>query len=219
MSKRVAVILSGCGHLDGAEVREAVLALLYLDQNGANVQCFAPNIKQMHVINHLNGEETSEERNVLVEAARIARGDIQDLANLNVDEFAALVIPGGYGVAKNLSDLAVKGAVASVNADFKRVINSFIEQQKPIGAICIAPAVLAASISGKHSATLTIGDDESTASAIESFGSNHKKCSTDNFVYDEKLKIASCSAYMREDSISSVAKGIEKLVQKVISEA
>ena len=215
--KHIAVILSGCGYLDGAEIRESVLTLLYLDQLGAKVQCFAPDIMQMHVVNHLSGEEVpSESRNVLVEAARIARGEVQDLANLNAASFDGLVIPGGFGVAKNLSDLAVKGPQATVNSEFQRVVKAFLAQQKPIGAICIAPAVLAAAIQGDHSATLTIGDDEGTASAIEAFGSSHQNCETAAYVFDEKLKIASCSAYMREDSISAVAKGIEQVVRQVI---
>lgn len=215
----VAVILSGCGYLDGAEIRESVLTLLYLDQQGAKVQCFAPDIDQMHVVNHLSGEETGETRNVLVESARIARGDIKDLATLNADEFDALLIAGGFGVAKNLSNLAIKGPDATVNEDFKRVTKAFLAQHKPIGAICIAPAVLTAAISGDYTPAVTIGDDAGTASVIESFGGIHQNCDTDGLVYDESLKIASCSAYMREDDISRVAKGIEQVVSKVLKTA
>ncbi len=218
--KNVAVILSGCGYLDGAEIREAVLTLLYLDQQGASVQCFAPNINQMHVVNHLNSEEAvGESRNVLTESARIARGDVKNLATLDTNEFDALLIPGGFGVAKNLSDLAVKGTDATVNDDFKRVTKTFLDQQKPIGAICIAPAVLAAAVSGNYAPTLTIGDDAGTAGAIEAFGGTHQNCETAAFIYDESLKIASCSAYMREDSLANVAKGIEQVVSKVITAA
>lgn len=215
----VAVILSGCGYLDGAEIRESVLSLLYLDEQGAAVQCYAPDIPQMHVMDHHSGEETGEARNVLKEAARIGRGEVKDLATLNASHYDALVIPGGFGVAKNLSDLAVKGTDATVNSDFKSTILAFLEQQKPIGAICIAPAVLAAAVAGTHSPTLTIGDDAGTAGAIEAFGGTHQNCETAAFVYDDALKIASCSAYMREDSLAAVAKGIEQVITKVIEAA
>ncbi|MDG1287428.1 MAG: isoprenoid biosynthesis glyoxalase ElbB [Rickettsiales bacterium] len=218
--KNIAVILSGCGYLDGAEIRESVLTLLYLDQQGASVQCFAPDIEQMHVVNHLTGEEVaSESRNVLTESARIARGEVKDLAHLNATVFDALLIPGGFGVAKNLSDLAIKGADATVNDDFKRVTKDFLSQQKPIGAICIAPAVLAAAVSGDYAPTLTIGDDADTAGAIEAFGGTHQNCESAAYIYDETLKIASCSAYMREDKLANIAKGIEQVVNKVMAAA
>lgn len=217
---KTAVILSGCGHLDGAEVREAVLSLLYLDQQGAEVQCFAPDMAQTQVINHLTGQEApGETRNVLAEAARIARGKIKKLAELKAADFDALVIPGGFGVAKNLSDLAFKGAEASVQPEFKRVVLEFLDQQKPIGAICIAPAVLAAAVSGKYQPTVTIGEDAGTTAAIEAFGGHHQNCASSGYVYDDQLKIASCSAYMRDDSLAEIAKGIEQVVKKVISTA
>ena len=217
--KNIAVILSGCGYLDGAEIRESVLSLLYLDQAGAKVQCYAPDIEQMHVVNHLKGEPTEETRNVLVEAARIARGNIKDLNQLNEVEFDGVVIPGGFGVAKNLSDLAVKGTDATVNADFKKTIHAFLKAGKPVGAICIAPAVLAAAVKDEYNTTLTIGDDADTAAAITAFGSTHQNCETANFIYDKTHKIASCSAYMREDSLANVAKGIEQVINKVIADA
>lgn len=217
--KKVAVILSGCGYLDGAEIRESVLALLYLDQQKAEVSIFAPDIPQMHVVDHLSTKELSESRNVMQEAARIARGDVEPLSTLKADKFDALVIPGGFGVAKNLSDFAVKGAGCHVNDSFKRIVLSFLDQKKPIGAICIAPAVLAVALKDKYSPTLTIGDDAGAVSAIEACGAIHQNCATSDFVYDEKHKIASCSAYMREDSLAEVAKGIEKVVSKVLSVA
>jgi len=214
---KAAVILSGCGHKDGAEIRESVLALLYLDQHHATVQCFAPDCEQTDVVNHLTGETTKESRNVLVEAARIARGDIQPLTKLNPADFDALVIPGGFGAAKNLSDLATKGPDATVRPEFRAAVLGFLKQQKPIGAICIAPAVLAAAVKGEYAPTLTIGDDTGTAAAITAMGSTHKNCTTADFVYDETTRIASCSAYMRDDALRNVAKGIEQMVAKVVS--
>lgn len=216
----VAVILSGCGYLDGAEIRESVLSLLYLDQQQAKVTMFAPDQPQMHVVNHKAGAQAaSESRNVLTESARIARGEVEPLSALKADDFDALVIPGGFGVAKNLSDFALKGADCTVNADFKTAVTAFYEQEKPIGAICIAPAVVAAALKGTAAPKLTIGEDAGTASAIEACGATHQNCATDGFVYDEATRIASCSAYMREDNIAAVAKGIEQVVTKVLQVA
>ncbi len=214
-SPSVAIILAGSGYLDGAEIREAVLTLLSLDTHGANVSIFAPNMAQHHVINHLSGKETDESRNVLVEAARIARGNIQPLSKLDASEYDALVIPGGFGVAKNLSDLAFKGPEANAIDGFSNIVRAFHSSQKPIGAICIAPAVIA-SVLGEHNPTLTIGEDEGTAGAIEAMGATHQHCETSDIVIDEQNNIVSCSAYMREDSISNVAEGIDKLIKKVI---
>ena len=168
--KNIAVILAGCGHLDGAEIRESVLSLLYLDQQGAKVQCFAPDQAQFDVVDHRTGKPVGESRNVLTESARIARGEIEPLSALDVAAFDALVLPGGFGVAKNLSDLATKGAGATVQADYQRIIREFHAQGKPIGAMCIAPAVLAAALSGVAAPTLTIGEDAGTAGVIAQFG-------------------------------------------------
>ncbi|MCI5050213.1 MAG: isoprenoid biosynthesis glyoxalase ElbB [Rickettsiales bacterium] len=218
MSKRVAVILSGCGFLDGAEIREAVLSLLYLDECGAEVSIFAPDIEQHHVVNHLNQEEVSETRNVLQESARIARGQIEPLDALNVSAFDALIIPGGYGVAKNLSDFAFKGPDAQVLAEFDQKVRDFHIAHKPIGAICIAPAVLARIFKGTN-CHLTIGEDAGTAAAIVELGCVHQHAESDQSVVDAENKIASCSAYMREDSIAAIAKGIRRVVSSVIDMA
>lgn len=213
---RVAVVLAGCGYLDGAEIRESVLSLLYLDQLGASVQCFAPDIAQYHVIDHLEKTETPEPRNVLAEAARIARSDVRALSGLDVRDFDALVLPGGYGVAKNLSSLAFKGADAEVLPEYARVIQAFYEAKKPIGAICIAPAVL--SLALKHKGiSLTIGNDAATAAVIVASGNIHVDADTDKAVIDTNHNIASCSAYMREDAIAAVADGIEKCLRAVVS--
>jgi enhancing lycopene biosynthesis protein 2 len=211
---KVAVVLAGCGHLDGAEIRESVITLLELDKAGAEVQCFAPNINQMHVINHLTGEESKgEARNVLVEAARIARGRIKDLNEAKSSEFDALILPGGFGAAKNLSTIAIKGKHATILPEFKELILDFIAAKKPIGAICISPAVLALAVKDTITATVTIGDDDGL---IASLNSKHQPCPTDDICVDSLNNIISCPAYMREAALKDVATGIEKLVEKVI---
>ncbi|MCC7260230.1 MAG: isoprenoid biosynthesis glyoxalase ElbB [Alphaproteobacteria bacterium] len=214
---KVAVILSGCGHMDGAEIREAVVSLLALSREGAEVQCFAPDIAQHHVVNHLTGKEMPESRNVLVEAARIARGKVKPLSEAKAKDFDALVIPGGFGVAKNLSNLAFKGPEAQVLPDFARVVSEFLAQHKPIGAICIAPAVLVAAIGRDYAPTVTIGEDKGTAEAIAKMGGTHVNRPSDDIAVDEKNNIVSCSAYMRNDELAPIADGIEKLVSKVIA--
>lgn len=213
---RVAVILSGCGFLDGAEIRESVLSLLYLDQQGARVSIFAPDIMQMHSINHLTQQPESAPRNVLVEAARIARSQIEPLDRLDASQFDALIIPGGYGVAKNLSNVAVAGAEAVVEKSFAQAVRAFYDAKKPIGAICIAPAVLAVILRDKG-ITFTIGEDAGTAGLIEAMGNHHQCASSREIVVDKAHRIATCSAYMRDDALSAIASGIEKVVYEVLS--
>ena len=209
---RAAVILSGCGHLDGAEIREAVLSLLTLDRLDVACNIFAPDRPQTHVVNHLRSEVTTGERNILEESARIARGDIQPLSKLVAEAYDLLVIPGGYGVAKNYSNLAFQGADCLVEEDFSRVVKAFYTSQKPIVAICIAPAVLAAALRNQG-ITLTIGDDAATAKLIQQFGNMHQNCGSDGMVLDTTHRIVSCSAYMRNDRISVIASGIEQAIR------
>lgn len=214
---RIAMILSGCGHLDGAEIREAVLSLLFLDQQGAQVDFFAPDMPQRDVVDHQKGKPASENRNVLTEAARIARGRIKPLTALDIHDYQGLVIPGGYGVAKNLSDFALKGESAETLPDFKRVIVAAHAQKKPIAAICIAPAVLALALRGIVSANLTIGDNPDVAAVIEACGSKHVVCATNACVADEKEHIVTCSAYMHEAPIADIADGIEKTIAQLVT--
>lgn len=208
---RAAVILSGCGYLDGAEIRESVLSLLYLDQAGVTATVFAPDKSQHHVVDHLTKSAVAGGRNILLEAARIARSDITALDTLDASAFDLLVIPGGFGVAKNLSDLAFEGANATVDSQFAAAIEAFYAAKKPIVAICIAPAVVAVVLKNKG-ITVTIGDDTGTASVIESLGNMHKICASDDVCIDEKHRIATCSAYMREDALAPIAKGIERAI-------
>ena len=211
---KVAVILSGCGVYDGAEIYESVLTLLALEQAGCTYQCFAPNVLQAHVINHLTGEVMPETRNVLVEAARIPRGNVQDITSANADEFDALILPGGYGAAINLSDFAFKGAECSVQADVLAFCQAMVAQNKPLGFICIAPAMIP-QVYGEG-AKATIGNDAGAAAAIEAMGGVHINCPVDDFVVDEEHKVVSTPAYMLAGSISEAAAGITKLVQEVV---
>ena len=218
-SPRIGVVLSGCGYLDGAEIRESVLTLLHLDRLGAEAVCLAPHRSQMHVVNHGTAEEAvGETRDVFVEAARIARGDVHDLATVNLGELDGLMLPGGFGVAKNLSDFAVAGTEAAVDPDLVGLIESMRDSRKPIGAICIAPAVLALVLSeGGSAVRLTIGDDPATADAIRSLGASHEDCATDGVVVDELNLVASTPAYMDDAArLADVSTGIEKCVDQVM---
>ena len=216
---KVGVVLSGCGVYDGTEVHESVITLLALNRAGAEVQCMAPDMDQLHVINHLTGEEvTGETRNVLVEAARIARGDIVDIATVKGGDLDALIFPGGSGAAKNLCDFAAKGRDCSVNPEVLRLTKEMVSAKKPVGVICIAPALMAKVMEDtKVNVNLTIGTDEETASAIEEMGSTHVSCPVQEFVVDRENKIVSTPAYMLANQISEAADGIEKLVQEVLS--
>ncbi|MCJ8169560.1 isoprenoid biosynthesis glyoxalase ElbB [Atopomonas sediminilitoris] len=215
MSKPVAVILSGCGVFDGAEINETVLTLLRLEQQGATYQCFAPNVAQHHVINHLNGEAMAETRNVLVEAARICRGAIRDVAELAVDDFAAVILPGGFGVAKNLSNFAFAGADCTVQADVLAALKAFAAAGKPVGLECIAPA-LAAKIFGPG-VRCTIGNDADTAAAVTASGAHHQSCVVSDIVEDSQCKLVTTPAYMLAGSLVEAAQGINKLVDRVLA--
>ncbi|MBT9235567.1 isoprenoid biosynthesis glyoxalase ElbB [Pseudomonas inefficax] len=214
MTKKVAVILSGCGVYDGAEIHESVITLLRLDQRGAQVQCFAPNIAQMHVINHLTGEEMPESRNVLVESARIARGEVKDIREARAEDFDALIVPGGFGAAKNLSNFAVEAANCSVHPDVLALAEAFAAACKPVGLICISPA-LAAKIYGPG-VVCTIGSDAGTAETMTKMGATHEECDVHDIVEDTQRKLVTTPAYMEAKSISEAAGGIYKLVDRVL---
>jgi enhancing lycopene biosynthesis protein 2 len=216
---RVGVVLAGCGVYDGAEIHESVVTLLALDRAGAEALCMAPAVDQLHVINHLTGDVAPDEkRNVLVEAARIARGAIRDVALVDPTELDAVIIPGGFGAAKNLCDFALKGAECRVDPDVARVVRGVHEADRPIGAICIAPALLA-KLLGDEKPTLTIGTDRPTAAAMESMGACHVDCAVRDTVVDRRKKIVTTPAYMLAESIADAAAGIEKLVAEVLEMA
>ena len=190
-----------------------------IDRAGAKSVCMAPDIDQIHVINHHNGEEmVGEKRNVLVESARIARGEIRDINAIKADDIDALVFPGGFGAAKNLSNFAEKGDECDVHPDVMRLVKEFVAKQKPQAALCIAPAMMAKIYESESvKPTLTIGNDKDGISMIESMGSQHQECVATDFVFDETNKIVSTPAYMVGKSISEVAEGIEKTINKLVS--
>lgn len=216
--KKIGVVLSGCGVFDGAEIHESVLTLLAIDRAGAKAVCMAPDVDQKHVINHHSGEEMAgEKRNVLVESARIARGEIRDISAVKADDIDALVFPGGFGAAKNLSSFAEKGEKCDVRPDVMRLVKEFAARQKPQAALCIAPAMMAKIYeSGPAKPTLTIGNDKDSIGMIEAMGSRHRECAASDFIFDEKNKIVSTPAYMVGKSISEVAEGIEKTINKLV---
>lgn len=214
MSKpRFAVVLSGCGVYDGAEIHEAVLTLLAIDRAGGTSQCFAPDIAQMHVVNHLTGQETGESRNVLVEAARLARGAIKPLSEFQAGDFDAIVFPGGFGAAKNLCSFAVAGPDCTVDADVERAITDMRAASKPIGALCISPAILARVLGGVE---LTIGNDTGTAAALEKMGAHHVDRSHGEIAVDAAAKVVTTPCYMLDASIGQIADGAQAVVNKLI---
>ena len=219
MAKKVGVTLSGCGVYDGAEIHEAVITMLALDRRGADMVLCAPDVAQLHVVNHLTGEVVDgESRNVLVESARIARGVIRDVAAVSADELDALILPGGYGAAKNLCDFALAGPDCTVNPDVARLVRAVHAHGKPVAAVCIAPALLA-KVLGEHQPKLTIGNDPATAGALEKMGARHVGCPVDELVVDRERKLVSTPAYMLATRISEAAAGIEKAVDALLDMA
>ena len=213
---KVGVLLSGCGFLDGAEIHEAVLTLLALDQQQADIVCCAPDIPAA-VVDHQTSEPTGETRNVLKEAARIARGDIQDVATVQATGLDALILPGGFGAAKNLCDFAEKGADCAVNPEVERLVGDMLAARKPVGAICIAPALLAR-IAGKRGiqGRVTIGNDTGTAGAIAATGCVHEERLVTEIAVDEANKLVTTPAYMLGPGPAAVFEGIRKLVERVL---
>lgn len=215
---KVGVVLSGSGVYDGSEIHESVITMLALDRAGVEKIMMAPDIDQLHVINHLTGNEMEGEgRNVLVEAARIARGDIKSISEVTENDLDALIFPGGFGVAKNLSDYAMSGANCIVNPEVAKLAQAVHKAKKPIGVMCIAPTMMAKILGMENlSADLTIGSDENTANDIKSMGSNHITCPVKETVIDKDNKIVSTPAYMEAKNMAEAAVGIEKLVKEVL---
>ena len=215
---RIGVLLSGCGFMDGAEVHEAVLTLLALDQRSATAVCCAPSTEQVRVIDHLTKKPAAEKRNVLHESARIARGQITDVKSVKAADLDALIMPGGFGAAVNLCSFGDQGAKCAVNPDVERLIADTLKARKPIGAICIAPALLAR-IAGQHgvNASLTIGNDPATAKAIAAMGCTHEDCAVTELTVDPANKIVSTPAYMLGKGPAEVFEGIRKLVDRVLA--
>ena len=211
--KTIAIILSGCGNQDGAEIHESVMTLWAINRHGADYQCFAPNIPQHHVLNFITGQEMDETRNVLVESARIARGNIRDLVEYNADDFDALVIPGGLGVAKNLSTFAFDGPHCIVNEQVERAVRDTAAQGKPIGALCIAPAIIAKILGDVE---VTIGHDPGTAEAVVQMGAKHSQTTHGEIVVDRQRKVVTTPCYMLDARVDQIGEGAENLVTAVL---
>ena len=211
--KKFAVVLSGCGVFDGAEIHEATMSLYAIAFNGGSYEVFAPDMKQHHVINHITGEEMNETRNVLVESARIARGKIRPLTEFDQAEFDGLLFPGGFGAAKNLSDWAFKGPESTVIKEVGDAIRAMVEAGKPVGALCISPVLLAKTLAG---ARLTIGSDTATASAIESAGASHVETTHGEVVIDDKYKVVTTPCYMLDANIVQIAEGAGNVVKTML---
>ena len=216
MAKKIGVVLAGCGVYDGSEIHEAVITLLAIDRAGAEAVCMAPNVNQMHVINHISGEPMAgDSRNVLIESARIARGNIKDIEQVKVTDIDALILPGGFGAAKNLCDFAIKGADCTVNPEVARLVKEIVAAKKPLAAVCIAPALIA-KVLGDLAPKLTIGTDADTANALESMGAEHVNCPVREFIVDREHRLVSTPAYMLAGRISEAAEGIEKTVKTLL---
>jgi len=204
---------------DGAEIHESVLTLLALDRANARIICAAPDVPQHHVVNHLTQQPSAgETRNVLVESARIARGKIIPLSQLKVADLDAVILPGGFGAAKNLCTFALAGENFEVNAEVAQFLQAAHQAGKPVGFACIAPAI-AARLFGREAVEFTIGNDAGTAQALQAGGAKHVNCNVFNAVVDRRLKIVTTPAYMLAQRITEAEAGINKLVQAVLEMA
>lgn len=211
--QKFAVVLSGNGVFDGAEIHEATLTLYAIAKKGASYEIFAPDIPQHHVINHITGEEMDETRNVLIESARIARGKIRALSEFSGKDFDGLIFPGGYGAAKNLSSFAFDGVDCKVNPDVEDAIREMISLGKPVGALCISPVILAKVLGDVE---LTIGQDADTAEAVQKMGATHIKTSHGEVVVDEKYKVVTSPCYMLDANIAQIGEGTLNVVDAML---
>jgi len=214
--KKFAVILSGCGNKDGAEIHESVMTLWAIHKHGAEFQCFAPDIPQHHVLNFITGQEMDESRNVLVESARIARGNIKDLKEYDAEDYDGIIMPGGLGAAKNLSTFAFDGPHCFVNQDVERAVRDTAARGKPIGALCIAPAIIA-KILGQ--VEITIGEDAATEAAIAQMGASHTKTTHGEVIVDRKNKVVTTPCYMLDARVDQIGAGAENLVLAMLEMA
>jgi enhancing lycopene biosynthesis protein 2 len=217
-NKKIAVILCGSGYKDGSEIREAVGTLWALSQHPVQVQCFAPDQDQADVVNCLTGQQMlNEKRNMLVESARIARGQVLPLSQLDPSQFDALIMPGGFGAAKNLCTFAFEGSKGSVLPELKAALEKMNQSKKPIGAICIAPAIVALAFAGKKF-ELTLGESGEAAGEIEKLGHQHVVCPAHDCHVDRVHRVVTTPAYMYDDAVlADIFTGIQKLVGEVVA--
>jgi enhancing lycopene biosynthesis protein 2 len=211
--KKFAVFLAGSGVYDGAEIHEATLTLLAIAKAGASYMIFAPDILQYHVVNHITGEEMPEKRNVLVEAARIARGVIKPTSAFNAADFDALIFPGGFGAAKNLSTWAIEGDDCKVHPEVEKAVMEMVESKKPIGAMCISPVILAQLIKGTN---LTTGQDNPSADFIEKMGSRYTPATYGEVIIDKERKIFTTPCYMLDSTIVQIEQGTRNIVREMM---
>lgn len=211
--KKFAIILAGSGVYDGSEIHEATLTMLAIMQHGGSYQCFAPDVDQHHVINHLNGEEMNETRNVMIESARIARGDVKNISEFSAGDFDVLIMPGGFGVAKNLCDFAFKGADCTVNPQVAQVVKAMHDAGKPIGALCISPVVVSKVLGDVE---LTLGQDEGAIAGVEKMGSKHIMTTHGEVVIDKKNKIFTTPCYMLDANILQIYDGATNIVKAIL---
>ena len=211
--KKFAVILSGCGVYDGSEIHEAVMTMLAIVQQGAAYEIFAPDIEQHHVVNHLTRQQMPEKRNVLVESARIARGRIKPLADFEATSFDAIIFPGGYGSAKNLSTFAFDGPQARVNPEVEKAVRAMHSLHKPIGALCIAPAVITRVLGNIE---VTLGDDPEDAQAITRMGGRHRIASHGEVITDHHHKVFSTPCYQLSANIADIYNGATNIVREML---
>lgn len=211
--KKFAIILAGSGVFDGAEIHEATLTMLSISQQGGIFEIFAPDIPQHHVINHITGDEMKESRNVLIESARIARGEIRDLKEFDAADFDALILPGGFGVAKNLCDFAFKGPDCEVNPEVERAVRDMHAASKPIGALCISPVIIAKVL---DNARLTVGQDKGTIEGVEKMGSRHVETSHGEVIHDEQNNIFTTPCYMLDATILDIYSGTTNIVKAIL---
>ena len=212
---KFAVVLSGCGRADGSEIHEAVTALLAIDNHGCTYECYAPDMEQAAVINHLTSEKTEERRNVLAESARIARGNIKPLSELKVQDYDCILFPGGLGAVTNWCDFSKNGINCNVESSVARVLEEAYKQKKVIGAMCIAPVTIAR-VLGKYGITITIGKDKTVADAIEKTGAKHQNTKVEAACVDSIHRIVTTPAYMLAKSIKEVAEGADNMVKAMI---
>ena len=211
--KKFAIILAGCGVYDGSEIHEAVMSMYAVMKNGAEYQLFAPDIQQHHVVNHLTGAEMPETRNVLIESARIARGNIQPLNKLDARDFDALLFPGGFGVAKNLCSYAFKGADCDVRPMVAKVIKDAVSKCKPIGALCISPVLFAKIL---NSATITVGPEEADAANVIAMGAKHIATNHGEVIIDKKHRLFTTPCYQLPSTIVQIAEGADNIVKAML---
>ena len=217
---KFAIVLSGCGVFDGSEIHEAVFTMLAVDQSGCTYQCFAPNTWQARTIDHFTGHAVAiagdeDNRNVLAESARIARGEIKDLAEFKAKDYDAVIFPGGFGAALNLSDFAVNGAECDVNVEVRRAIEESYREGIVIGAMCIAPTVIAR-VLGKHGITITVGNDKKVAAGLAKMGARHQDCAATEVCVDSEHKIVTTPCYMLANSLKDICTGTRNLVDEML---